>query len=310
MQEQVVEITNIATDRDGVAVAQQSSDNTALVAAVTASFTGGVSIAPNGSLAGGGICVLPKASVLTITSGVDASGVSFTINGRNDRGETVQEVITGPNNTTVTGAVQFRTITGIVPSINGTLDFDVGAFPVDAVLLSQPFVLSTARKVTIYSGSDLSGLDFTIVGADRNGNPLSETLTGPDTETVTSLNVFGRIDRVYADAAITSDIEVGWATESVSALIVPSYHANPFSIGMVATILDNVSSLTYTVEHTMDDIQAPGFNEGTANWLPHASLVDETASGDGNYAFAMAAFRLRIDSGEGTVELRARQAGF
>lgn len=83
----------------------------------------------------------------------------------------------------------------------------------------------------------------------------------------------------------------------------------PFNVGM-AVVLAPGSTLTYTVEHTFDDVFAPTFNPATATWFPNTSLSAKTASLDGNYAFPVSAIRLNVTAfTSGTATLTVIQAG-
>jgi hypothetical protein len=81
---------------------------------------------------------------------------------------------------------------------------------------------------------------------------------------------------------------------------------NPFSVGMGVTASGTV---TYSVQHTFDDVQAPAYNPATGNWFNHVSLVAATASGDGAYQFPITALRLNVTAGTGTATLQAIQSG-
>jgi len=82
---------------------------------------------------------------------------------------------------------------------------------------------------------------------------------------------------------------------------------NPFSVGVGCTITSGTA--TYTVQHCFDDVFNPNFNPGTAIWINHPSLVNQTTSIDGNYAFPVRAIRLVVNSGTGTVTMAVGQAG-
>ncbi len=81
---------------------------------------------------------------------------------------------------------------------------------------------------------------------------------------------------------------------------------NPFTVS-IGVALDGAA--TFTVEHTFDDIWAPGFVPGSAHWIAHPTLADQTQSTDGNYAFPVRAVRLRITAGAGTATMAVGQAG-
>lgn len=98
-------------------------------------------------------------------------------------------------------------------------------------------------------------------------------------------------------------------SQTTSATIPLDTYADPFNVGL-AVVLSAGASLTYTVQHTFDDVYANNFNPATATWFPHASLVDKVASSDGNYAFPVTAIRLNVTIwASGTATLTVVQAG-
>lgn len=62
---------------------------------------------------------------------------------------------------------------------------------------------------------------------------------------------------------------------------------------------------TYTIQHTLDDV----LGGVTATAFDHDTLVAQTTSQDGNYAFPIAAIRINQTAGAGTVTLTVLQAG-
>lgn len=83
----------------------------------------------------------------------------------------------------------------------------------------------------------------------------------------------------------------------------------PTCIGF-AVVLSPGASLTYTVEHTFDDIDAPGFTPASATWFPHEDIVNQTVNADGNYAFPCSAIRLNVTARTaGSATLILHQAG-
>lgn len=86
-------------------------------------------------------------------------------------------------------------------------------------------------------------------------------------------------------------------------------HLTPFNIGF-SVQLSPAASLTYTVEHTFDDVFALDFNPATATWFPNDVVADATANADGNYAFPVTAVRLNVtDFNSGTATITVIQAG-
>jgi hypothetical protein len=86
-------------------------------------------------------------------------------------------------------------------------------------------------------------------------------------------------------------------------------HISPFNVGF-AVDLSAGATLTYTVEHTFDDVFDPSFDAGTATWFPNSVVAGETADADGNYAFPITAIRLNVTAYTGgTATFTVIQAG-
>lgn len=87
-------------------------------------------------------------------------------------------------------------------------------------------------------------------------------------------------------------------------------YGDPFNVGL-GVKLSAGASLTYTVEHTFDDVQSPSFSPATAVWYSNSTLVSQTTNKDGNYAFPVTAIRLNVTVWtSGTATLTSIQAGF
>jgi hypothetical protein len=91
-----------ALDADGVCASQ------------TPASAGNLTI--NGAQASGGVASFTAARQITIASSSNISNRTFTITGTDAAGNVQVETITGPNNTTVTTARYFRTVTQIAIS--------------------------------------------------------------------------------------------------------------------------------------------------------------------------------------------------
>ena len=64
-------------------------------------------------------------------------------------------------------------------------------------------------KITITSAGDESDIAFAIVGTDFTGAASSETLTGPDSTTVTSAKSYKTITSITPDGAVGNNTSVG-----------------------------------------------------------------------------------------------------
>ena len=95
-----------------------------------------------------------------------------------------------------------------------------------------------------------------------------------------------------------------------SAVIPLNTYGDPFNVGIGCDVSAG-GSLTYTVQHTFDDVQSPTFNPSTATWFSNSVIVSQTADRDGNYAYPVTAVRLTVTAWtSGSVTMTVIQAGF
>ena len=95
----------------------------------------------------------------------------------------------------------------------------------------------------------------------------------------------------------------GVAATAVAAL---NLNVSPFNVGFGVAVTGTV---TYTVQHTFDDVYAAGFAPASATWYNHPTVVTQSASADGNYAFPVRGVRVNITAGTGSVIATLLQAG-
>lgn len=88
-------------------------------------------------------------------------------------------------------------------------------------------------------------------------------------------------------------ITVTVSSATNSTVIPMDTYQTPFSVG-IGVVLSAGASLTYTVQHTFDNVFAPGFNPANATWYNHTTLTGQTASSNGNYAFPVTGVRLNV----------------
>lgn len=72
--------------------------------------------------------------------------------------------------------------------------------------------LSPPREVEIVSAGNVSATVFTIVGRDRNGNLLTEALTGPNATTVRTKGVYATLVSITPSASVAVNTTVGWGS--------------------------------------------------------------------------------------------------
>ena len=108
----VVSFVPVQLDADGICLSQ------------TPSGAGNMTMA--GALVTSGVAYFDVPRCISITTGNDESGKTFLVTGTDEYGQTMSELITGPNNTTGFGAKAFWTVTSVYCSAATTGAITVG----------------------------------------------------------------------------------------------------------------------------------------------------------------------------------------
>lgn len=88
-----------------------------------------------------------------------------------------------------------------------------------------------------------------------------------------------------------------------SSTYVTNTNTTPFNLGFGVV---TTGVVTYTVQHSFDETNAPG---GIVTWFPHPVIAAKTDNQDGNYAFPVSAIKVVVTSGVGTATMTIIQAG-
>ena len=172
----------------------------------------------------------------------------------------------------VNGISLFQVLTANIPlllngsyvnKITGTINFiDFGIVP----------------RITLNSAANLSGINFLITGY-QNGVFISETLTGPNNTTVTSVNCFDTVTQIIPTGTTGSTVQVGVASVGYFPMI------------LLNTAKTNTSSISYAL-----NIVAATANPATyqvflslKNNLGMGKYDDLTSAANGNFAAPAAA---------------------
>jgi len=104
-------------------------------------------------------------------------------------------------------------------------------------------------------------------------------------------------------------VRVTLGAVAVSNPIPLDHYSVPFNVGIGVDISAG-GSLTYTVQHTFDDVFAKTFDASTATWFTTSGLGAQTTDGSGNYSAPVTACRLNVSVwASGTVTMTVIQAG-
>ena len=184
-----------------------------------------------------------------------------------------------------------------------------GALTINGALASGGVATITVpARITIASAGNDSGNTFVVVGTDHAGNGITETITGPNTTSVTSVLTYKTVTSVTISAAAAGAITVGNSQSGSS----PSIALDPWAFPQVAIQCSVTGTVNYTVQQTLDNPNDPvnPIARTSMQWVDHpdTNLVAATATMQGNYGYAPLFMRLVINSGSGSVRMTVIQA--
>lgn len=189
-------LAQLAGDEDGIATSQpMRADEPTTPAAGDAALTEDTPITQQPDLDE----IIPPRR-LVFGSLADLSGVNFTIDGVDENGEPILEVIEGPE-------------AGPGDDADAIVDEESLNDPeaVELTLEAAAAELDPARRITFSSSSDLSGITFTVTGLDAYGEPQVQNYNGPNNGSDTTDHLWSSITKIEADGTGSGDIDIGWA---------------------------------------------------------------------------------------------------
>lgn len=203
-----------------------------------------------------------------------------------------------------------RTVSAISADADGLVASTALTGGTPLTLLAAAAALSPPRRLLFTASDALSGI-LAVVGRDRNGLLINESITVPSATPVVSQYIYASVTSITPSSNDADTLEVGWDTEVISAPVMLDHFRNPFAVSIAGDVLP---SGTFTVQHTFDELNDPlkardelPNAEGYGTWFPHASIAAKSADTDGNYAFPVEAVRLVVTAG--TVKMTVMQAG-
>lgn len=173
-----------------------------------------------------------------------------------------------------------------------------------ALVVSGVAQLGVQRVVGIASTGNLSAVTFTVYGTDQAGNTISESIAGPNNNTVSTTLNFLTVNQVAASAAVGTNVTVGTTSVGASAAIPLDVYLDPFNASL---FLDVTGTVSVTVQYTGDDNVLT--STGPFVWYDHSDLTSQTTDAVGTIISPVTAVRLLTNSGTGTAELTVLQAG-
>lgn len=165
--------------------------------------------------------------------------------------------------------------------------------------------LTSQRRVLVTTVSNESAKTLTIYGTDDNGNVISEVMTGPNATTGSTTADFRTVTRVAVSAAFTGAVIVGTNGVGASPWQPVDRNITPVSISIHAKLTGTTG---YTIECTLDPLGDPATPPNPFD-APVAALVAASTSIAGVLSIPITAWRLKINSGTGSVRAASLQAG-
>lgn len=163
-------------------------------------------------------------------------------------------------------------------------------------------VLDKPRRVLISSVSNESTKTFIIYGTNNGGNAVSESVTGPNATGALSVLDYATVTRIAASAATSGAITAGTSNVASSAWVWLNHHG----LTQVSMQFNTSGTVNYTVQSTLDDIQAA---PQLAVWYNHPTVAAATSGTQDNYAYKPEAIKVTLNSGSGSVTADIMQTG-
>jgi len=170
--------------------------------------------------------------------------------------------------------------------------------------------LDQPRRVTIAPGGADSGITYTVVGTNRTGNAISETVQGVNNpSTVTTTQDFKTVTAVTHTGTVAGTVTVGTSAIGSSQWFAIDTNADPINVGIAVVVSGTIN---YTVEYTYDDPNVIALP--TVFNISGGSLTAKTATADSqpnSFNFPCWGIRLTVNSSTSpaTATMTIQQAG-
>lgn len=177
----------------------------------------------------------------------------------------------------------------------------------DTIVFAGTATLDTQRRVIITSGGVDTGITFTINGAGDNGVPISDTITGASGGAVQSNLDFLTVTSVTHTGSVAGTVTVGTNGVGSTPWFPLNWHAQPFNVELSGQVISGAANwgFQYTYQDPNNLPSAVSYPQPIA----HPTLNNQSGFLDGPLNDPVAAVRLIINSGTGTVLGTIMEAG-
>jgi hypothetical protein len=164
--------------------------------------------------------------------------------------------------------------------------------------------LAAQQIIGITSAGNDSAVNFTITGTDDQGRVISQTIAGPNANTVQTTLNYRTVTQIAVSAAVASAVTVDTLGIGGSQEIPLDRYLNPFNVSLAALLLSGAAN--FTVQFTLDNVFG---GSGPFNWFAVNGMSAVAVNTNGTLISAVTAVRLLTNSGTGAVSLTAVQSG-
>lgn len=206
------------------------------------------------------------------------------------------------------------TLAGVAADPNGL--FIEASFTGLATLLAAASSLDPPRQVQLDSGAtDNSGDTATIIGTDRYGNTITETLVAPAANLVTlSTKTYASVASISLGSAVV-DLQGGWSNVTLSQWVPVDTYVDKMALA-VEFVFPSGGTMNVDIERTYENMQRdpatgmPRTEEVVADDLhDDPTLAGMTATSRATITDPVTAIRLNMNSWTaGTAMMRLVQA--
>jgi hypothetical protein len=192
---------------------------------------------------------------------------------------------------------------GIPLLINGTLA------TTDTTVATYAQFPGIARTVSITSGGNLAGVQYTIQGTDVFNNPVSETRAGPNATTVYTAQKFNTVTSVTPDTTNATTVRIGTGLTGQTVWYRSDFY-RPYNALTVAAFV-NAGVVSYTFDTTLDDPADPAgpvlwdvIDGVTTPTIPTATpMINASVSIISTYYFPTNASRILINASDAATHM-------
>lgn len=141
-----------------------------------------------------------------------------------------------------------------------------------------------AYRLDLTSTGNISGVNFTITGTGTNGEAVTETIAGPNNNTVTTTSYFSKVTSITVDGAVGTNTRIGSTGQFRSADIPLDLYIPGWTVDVHVT-----GTINYSVQKMFERVTQPSI---TGNPFAIDNLTTQAA--DANQTLSESPSALRV----------------